>query len=385
MNRREFIRHTTMASAVAGCAHFSRAWALVPHAMERFGARSTVGQDERDRHSTTEPMTILRSTLVVSGLDVSALNEEYLDMLRVAGVNCWYKSIGGIQSFADTYSFLDSHKDAILLGTTVREIRQTHQRGKLALVLGWQSAELLGNTVEPPRTPLRAYFQLGLRVCGIAYNVANMLGAGNLEPHIGLTRAGRRVVEEIHQLGIVLDVGGHTGEQTSLDALEMSSGVPVICSHTNVAALNDNPRCISDRLIEAIARTGGVIGLTAVSDYMMRSRKDAHIARSPQAPLRKYLDQFDYLRRLIGVDHIGLGPDFIEGRSGYSSDASRNQLLFPPEMMGEWPFQYVKGFENIAELPNVVEGLLERGWSPSEMRKVLGENWLRVYEKVWGA
>ncbi len=244
---------------------------------------------------------------------------------------------------------------------------------------------MLGDPNRPPRTPLRAYYQLGLRILGIAYNVANWFGAGNLEPHIGLTRAGTRLVEEIHQLGILLDVGGHTGEQTSLDAIAMSAGLPAICSHTNVAAITDNPRCISDRLIEAIAKTGGVIGLTAISDFILRSRRDAHIRRTPQATLEQYLDQFEYIRRLVGVDHVGLGPDFVEGGFWRFVERERNLVLYPPEMGGEWPFTYAKGFENITELPNVTRGLIQRAWSTGEIRKVLGENWLRVYEKGWGA
>src|SRR5690606_5026108 len=108
-----------------------------------------------------------------------------------------------------------------------------------------------------------------------------------------------KLVEQIHKLRIVLDVGGHTGEQTSLDALAMSSGVPVVCTHTNVRALTDNPRCTSDKVFEAIARTGGVIGLTAFNDFHARSRKDAGVLRTPQVGLDKHLDQYDYLKRLI--------------------------------------------------------------------------------------
>jgi membrane dipeptidase len=224
---------------------------------------------------------------------------------------------------------------------------------------------------------------MGLRIVGIAYNVANVFGAGDLEPNIGLTRAGRRLVEEIHSLRIVLDVAGHTGEQTSLDALAMSSGVPVICTHTNVAAIADNPRCTSDRVMEAIAKTGGVIGVSAVNDFHVRGRKDANVPHSPRVDVEKYIDQFDYIRKLVGVDHIGLGPDFIDGMK-LNFDAV-NSTVIPREMVSEGPWLYVQGFETISELPNVTRAFIKRGWSTAEIHKVLGENWLRVYEKVWGA
>lgn len=210
-----------------------------------------------------------------------------------------------------------------------------------------------------------------------------MFGSGCLEPNLGLTRAGRRLVEEIHSLGIVLDVGGHTGEQTSLDALAMSAGVPVVCTHTNVAAIADNPRSTSDRVMEAIAKTGGVIGVSAVNDFHVRGRKDADVPPSPRVDVEKYIDQFEYIRKRVGVDHIGLGPDFVDGMS-LPYDAV-NQTVIPREMVSEGPWLYVKGFETISELPNVTRAFIKRGWSTRDIHKVLGQNWLRVYEKVWGA
>ena len=342
--------------------------------------------DQEDRSPDRDAWSIQQSSLVVDARDAGGSSEQQLERLKAGGVNCAVSNPGGsggdIQDFADKYNFLDQHSKEIVLAVTVRQIRQIHQQGKLARVFHWQSP--WGLTTEPRtlasgKTPLRAYYQLGLRITAIALNVANPFGGGCLGPHTGLTRAGRRLVEEIHKLGIILDVGGHTGEQTSLDAIEISAGVPVICSHTNVAALTDNPRCMSDRLIEAIAKTGGVIGITAFNDFHARTRKDVHIARTPQVGLEKHLDQYDYIRKLVGVEHIGLGVDNVEGRS-------LDSLRQHPEMYSwKQPPLYVKGFETIAELPNVTRGLIHRGWSNGEIQKVLGENWLRVYEKVWGA
>ncbi len=380
MNRRDFIRRSTLVGAVAG------AGLAVPH---RTGA-SASDPSARSRSSLAEqpadgdPLALQRSTLVVNGLDPSELTERYVGMLTEAGVGCWLRSRASadVRAFAEAYTFLDAHRDRVVAATTVSEIREAHRDGRLAQIFGWQSANDLGDAPgDPPPTSLRAYYQLGLRVVGIAYNVANIFGGGCLEPRMGLTRAGRHLVEEIHKLRIVLDLNGHTSEQTSLDAIEMSAGLPVVCSHTNVAALNDNPRCSSDRLFEAVARTGGVIGLTAFNDFHAHRRSDAHVPRTPQVGLATHLDHFDYLRRLVGAEHIGLGPDFIEGRL---PRASVNPAVSPPEIYSAKPWLYVEGFERITELPNVTRGLIERGWSEAEVRQVLGENWLRVYEQVWG-
>lgn len=337
--------------------------------------------------STAAALDLQRSTLVVNGLDPSRLSSAYLDLLDAGGVNCWHHSVGGdFASFARLLNFCDQHRARIAPAGSVRELRELRQRGIIAHVAGWQAASDLIVAGEPEIGNLRAYRELGLRICGISYNVANEFGGGCFDPQVGLTRAGHRLVDEIHRLQILLDVGGHTGEQASFDAIAISAGVPVICSHTNLRALNDNPRCSSDRLIEAIAKTGGVIGLSAFNDFHARTASHAKVPRTPQVGLDRHLDQFDYLKRLVGVDHIGIGPDFIEGRNDPGPLSAEDVILMAPEAYSqEMPWFYVKGFENIGELPNVTQGLLGRGWSAAEVRKVLGENWLRVYEQAWGA
>lgn len=380
MDRRTFVtRGLAAASALGIASTASRVGALTPEAR--------VGQS-KPPSGGKDPLAIQRATLVVNGLDVSDLNERYLARLRTGGVNCWHKSTGDLAAFGETYRFIDDHRTQITAARTVKEIRAAHQKGRISLVFGWQQADLVagGARTSSVGTLLRAYHELGLRVVGITYNLVNLFGGGCLEPQVGLTRAGRHLVEEIHKLRILLDVGGHTGEQTSLDAVAMSSDVPVVCTHTNVARLNDNPRCTSDRVMEAIARTGGVIGLTAFNDFIARSRTDAQSPRTAQVGLEKYLDQFDYIRKLVGADHVGIGPDFIQAVNG-PLPIPLNRTLFPVEMMSDTcpRCPYVKGFESIDELPNVTRGLVDRGWSEPDIHKALGDNWLRVYQRVWGA
>lgn len=384
MNRRQFVRDVVAVGAAVGATG-------VPIAASSSDVEDASGafqaQDADDRSPSRDPLAVQRSTLVVNGLDPSNLRVEYLDMLKAGGVNCWHRGGGNLAAFASMLSFCDQHKDKIVSATSVREIRQAHQQGKIAHISGWQSADVLtvdGGARGPAIQNLRAYHELGLRICGISYNIANHFGAGCTEPHIGLTRAGQRLVEEIHKRRILLDVAGHTGEQTSLDALAISKGVVVVCTHTNVRALMDNPRNTTDRVFEAIAKTGGVIGLTAFNDFHARTRRDVNVARTAQVGLEKHLEQYDYLKKLVGVDHIGLGPDFVDG-PGRNDEGEMDRNRMPAEVYSEQPWFYIKGFEKISELPNVTAGLIRRGWSTGEIRKVLGENWLRVYEKVWGA
>jgi membrane dipeptidase len=392
MKRREFIRDAAVVGTTAGLLRKSGSFIARPSSINKQEKHQTSQQDDSDRSPNRDPMAIIESTLVVNGLDSSVLNEKYIRMLKAAQATCSHFSTDDLQSFADLYNFLDRNSADIFVARTVKEIWRARMQGKIALVLGWQSAQPLNLNPErpmsgPPKTPLRAYHELGLRISMFTYNVANMFAGGNLDhdTQIGLTNAGRRLVEEFHKLRIIADIGGHSSEKAAFDAIEMSTGVPVICSHTNVKALNDNVRCISNPLIEAIAKTGGVIGITAVNDFLVRNKSNSNLPITPPATLDKYLDQFDYVRKLIGVDYVGLGPDFVEG-IGPISDDSISQTVWPIEYYSKGPsILYVKGFENIVQLPNVVRGLIQRGWSTGEIRKILGGNWLRIYQQVWGA
>jgi len=363
------------------------ALAMAPALRAANQAVATPSVTRIDENAVREALELQRSTVVVDGLDPSALTVEYLQMLQAGGVDCWHQSVGGMASFSNLLSFCDQHSSSIVQAGTVAEIRQVREQGKIAHVSGWQSAVPLLADSGGDGTALknlRVYRELGLRIASIAYNNANIFGGGCLDPEFPLTRAGQRYVEEIHKQRLVLDVGGHTGDQTSFDALAISTGVPVICSHTNVRALMDNPRNIPNGLIEGIAKTDGVIGLTSVSDFHTRSRNDVAVEFSPHASLAQYLDQFDYLKTLVGVDHIGIAPDFMTGRADVDQMGLLRDL-WPADVYSNWPWNWVKDFETIVELPNVTQGLLDRGWSNADVRKVLGENWLRVYGKVWGA
>ena len=332
-----------------------------------------------------------RSGLVIDGLDCSVPSAAYVAKLRAAGVDCMHLSVedmdgrGNVHPFVFVHERLDQLGGSMTLARSVGEILECKQRGSVALVLGWQGADPVG--IE--HGTLRAYYELGLRIIGITYNVTNRYGSGCLEPDGGLTADGRALVEQAHSLGILVDIGGHTGEQTSLDVIERAGGRPVICSHTALSALNPNRRNTSDGVCEAIAATGGVIGVLCLSDFLVRNAANARPgAPTAQAPLSVFLDHLDYLKRLVGPDHVGIGPDFVDGQD-FSKPGAWPGNRFTPDMVGgltaEGTILYAKGFESIDQLPNVVSGLRTRGWTTSEIAKVLGDNWARVYRAAWGA
>ena len=276
MNRRDFVKGLAAAGAVSGVATTATASGVAAtgtaSSAVAIEAASGAGADKvaRDRASTS-PLT--QDDIVVDGLFAGAMRLSHLRGMQEGGAHCGVA--GGpsdMASYAALLHFFDEYSDEVVLARSVAEIRDAHARGLVSNVFCWQSATVLGDSFNSPigsaATSLRAFYEIGLRQVGLCYNVANAFGSGCLEPDGPLTRAGHRLVEEMHSLGIILDVGGHTGERTTLDAIAISDGVPVICSHTNIAAIADNYRCISDRVIDAIAGTGGVIGITAVKISM---------------------------------------------------------------------------------------------------------------------
>lgn len=330
----------------------------------------------------------LKSTLIINGLDSSILSEEYMEMMRDVGINCCHLSLDdtGLSGFSELHEFIDDHYERALLVKGIQDIFQSSKQGKLGIIAGWQSGNELSNGrhgvndwwSQKPRTQLRAYKELGLRICGIAYQISNVFGGGAIDGHAGLSKAGRTLVEEIHRLNIVLDVGGHTGDKASTDALEISKGLPVICSHGNARALADSSRNLSDEMIVSIADTGGVIGINAINDFVMRGKEMAGLPETPLGTINNMIDHLEYMKDLVGIEHVGLGPDFTWGMSDV-----RDRAIFGTDAQDEGPRRFVKGFENISQLGNVVNALRQRDWNDSDLNAVFSQNWLRVYRAVW--
>ncbi len=330
--------------------------------------------------------------IVVDGCSPSAPTTHYLSLLRQGGVDSWSVSmLPTLLQMSALHEFVDKHSKEVGIAKTAGDIRRLKAEGKISLTIGWQEADLFAMKGEsdwwskPPKTTMRLFYEAGLRVVGLIYNLTNQFAGGCLDPHIGLTKAGRVMVAEMQKLGILVDVGGHMGEQSSLDVIAMAER-PVVATHSNLAALNPNPRNTSNRVIEGIARTGGLFGVSAIDPFMSWSSADAGKRTQPRvrANVKRYVDELDYLKRLVGVDHIGIGGDFTVGST--SKIVPDESFAFPPEMTYvQDPIQYAQGFEDISKLPAVRAEMVARGWRKDEIDKVMGENWMRVYAATIGA
>ena len=266
-----------------------------------------------------------------------------------------------------------AHQDFIVVCDGVRDILAAHETGRLALVPTLESATPIENELDR----LDVLYGFGVRSMGITYSESNVLGSGLREAgDAGLTDFGRQAVERMNKLGILIDTA-HCGDQTSLDTIKVSQQ-PTVISHAGARALWDTPRLKPDHVLEALAAKGGVLGIEAAPHTTLTERHPRHT-------LDSCMEHFEYAVRLLGIDHVGFGPDTMFGdhvglHRAYAAQLSVTKVLGNKSFQ---PVAYVDGLENPADFPNIVRWLIKHGYSDEDIAKVMGGNALRVLRQVW--
>lgn len=249
----------------------------------------------------------------------------------------------------------------VQLCRTRAEIDATVTAGRIAFVLAMEGGEPIQESVAA----LRVFCELGMRVLGLTWNQRNLLaeGVGEERANGGLTELGREVVAEANRLGILLDCS-HLSVRSFWDLVDASTR-PVIASHSNAKALCGHRRNLDDDQIRALVASGGIIGINGVADFITDDGNDASLARM--------LDHVDYMVNLAGIEHVALGPDFVDYlRVGPDTRERHMDIVYPA------------GFESIRSMPNVTAGLVERGYDEPAIRAILGGNILRLLGTVMG-
>jgi len=273
------------------------------------------------------------------------------------------------------------YPDRLALALSVGDIRRDFKAGKLASLLGAEG----GHAIENSLGALRAYYDLGVRYMTLTHNVTLDWADAALDSakHDGLTPFGDSVVREMNRLGMLVDLS-HVSPATMSDALNVTQA-PVIFSHSGARALVDVPRNVPDSILRRVTANGGVVMVPFVTgfvspdvlrydqstrplitDLQAKYGKDtAAITREikqwraahpePRATLSQVADQIDYVRKVAGVDHVGIGSDF----DGIT--------------------EVVQGLEDVSTFPALFAELARRGWSDSDLKKLAGENLLRVF------
>lgn len=274
-----------------------------------------------------------------------------------------------IRYIAEQTAQIKSQSEKYILVKSADDIRRAKNENKLAISYMFQGT----NPIAKDLNMVDTYYQLGVRSMILSYNVRNPIGDGCTElTDAGLSRLGTKLIEKMNQVGMLIDCS-HTGYRTSLEAMELSSK-PVIFSHSNVHAIYPHPRNLKDEQIIACAKTGGFIGINGIN----------LLTGDENASLEKYVTHIEYIANLVGPQHVALGTDFIYFPEIFENFMRTNTINYPVD--------YIKMNQDLMKTPKclqperiieLVDLLLQRGFSEAAIKGILGENYLRVVKQVW--
>jgi len=301
------------------------------------------------------------------------IEREYLEEFREGGINIIVSSIyidgdfipelalrKALDQISAFYSELEESDENIIFIKNLADIDKALKEDKVGILLSFEGVEPLINDINL----LKIFYELGVRGVGLTWSRRNFAADGCSFGRVkgkenGLSDFGIQVVKEAERLGMFVDVS-HLNDAGFWDVMEISTR-PVIASHSNCRALNGIMRNLTDDQIKALARTGGVIGINAVSTIV--AERDADI--------RALADHVDHLREVAGIQYIGLGLDFCD-----KIFELQNPRKSP---RGQGSYDVINGHRNVYQL---TEELLKRGYKDDEIRLIYGENFLRVFGQI---
>jgi len=309
---------------------------------------------------------------------------EFIQAWQAAGVTCIFQNAGQegqdplrlLKRLARFTYVTDMLRDTVSKAATPDDIVAAHQQQRACLYFTGNGVPLTQqwNSIPDELRYLRIFFQLGIRMMHLTYQRRNMIGDGCAEPgNAGLSDFGRHVVAEMNRIGLIVDVA-HSGWQTSLEAAQVSER-PMVVSHTTCTALHRHIRSKPDDVIKAIADTGGLIGICCISRFL-----------GGRGDINALLDHIDHVVKKFGVDHVAIGTDVA-----YTSrNAAAENKKIPRRGKSRtawrslWPADPFKVPPDAAESiawtnwPLFTVGLVQRGYSDDQIRKIIGGNMLRV-------
>ncbi len=316
----------------------------------------------------------LRAWLTKPGAFTSADFQRFKD----SGVNVINFGSGAetyedtIRLFADWNSFIAEYPDWLLRIGSGPDFARAKQSGRYGILFGLQNAAHFRRPED-----VDTFYGLGQRVSQLTYNFRNLVGNGAFEPHDdGISEFGASIVERMNRVGMAVDCG-HAGDCTMLDAFAISKR-PVIISHGNCRALNPgHPRCVTDEAIQAMAKSGGVMGINFIS-FMVKDHEPATVD--------DVIDHFDHVSRLVGVEHVGVGSDFgLESNDFGPPDQLAKMLTTADKRYRVHHREAVADLAGEKRFYTLTDALIRRKYTDEHIRLILGENFRRVLSSVWAA
>jgi membrane dipeptidase len=304
---------------------------------------------------------------------------EHLQRFRDSGIDVFHiaTGVGGADAYMNVLRFLAGwngflahHHASLMRVDTPAALDGVRSAGKVGVMLGIQNAQHFRNADD-----VDFFYGLGQRVSQLTYNTRNMIGNGSTERRDdGLSDFGVGIVERMNRVGMTVDVS-HCGDRTTLDAFEVSKR-PVLITHSNCRALVPNhPRCKTDEAITRMAASGGVMGITSVRMF---------VKASEPTTIEDMLDHYDHVRKLVGVEHLGLGSDV--DLDGYDDMPAGEQQAMRAGYKDSYAFRDkvdIEGVDHPKRVFDLTEGLIRRGYTDTDIRGVLGGNFARVLKTIW--
>jgi membrane dipeptidase len=333
--------------------------------------KEAVAQQERGRE-------LHKRALILDACNTAQWDDEYICRLKASGVKCIWKTLVGaprptpiLKQISTWLHLLDKHSTVLAAVRTASELERAVTSGRIAVVLTFQHTRPFEDDVDL----VRIFYEMGVRVVQMTYNSRCYAGDGCLEPNDGgLSTFGREIVAELNRLGIVVDLS-HASHRTALDAIEVSTH-PVIFSHSNAFSIIPHPRNIADDVIRAMAVRGGVMG---IAGYLPMLSRDLN----QPASVSDLIAHVDHVVQLVGPQHVGFGLDIGEGRSFEQYQSySRHLPVGPFPTWEQRQKGRTRGLETIEGFENLTQGLVAKGYRESDILKILGGNFLRVFRQV---
>ena len=327
---------------------------------------------------------LYQEAVIIDGLNVSNWDSPAVfESLHAGGVTAFNATVATLENYTQTLDHIAAwllrfrtYEESLVQIKSVEDILQAKRDNRVGVILGFQNATPIENDLDR----LALFHALGVRIIQLTFHECNLLGSGCYERRDdGLSHFGVDAIEDMNRLGILIDLS-HVGVRSTMEAIE-ASGRPVAITHANAKSYYDVPRNKTEDALKLAAERGGVIGATAITAFL-RTGFDSTLA--------DYIDAIDSMVSIVGIDHVGIGTDFTQDQpeSFGRYIGSQQGTKFPAKFVDLSRSQrdglrYPLGLESPDEMPNLAGALLDRGYRPADVEKILGGNWLRLFREIW--
>lgn len=322
-----------------------------------------------------------RDMLIIDGLQYSNWSREIFEQMHEGGVDAVHATLVYHETTRETLSRFgewnrrfEAHADLIMPVREPADIQRAREVGKVGILLGAQNCSPIEDDIDM----VAVMRQLGLLIMQLTYNNQSLLACGCYEAEdSGITRFGRQVIREMNRVGMVIDMS-HSAERSTLEAVELSER-PVIISHANPSSFHPAKRNKSDRVLAAIAESGGLLGFSAYP---------FHLKDGADCTLDAFCDMVARTVDLIGIEHVGIGTDLCQAQPTSVLEWMRNGRWSKTMDYGEgsqsnagWP-RPLPWLRDNRDFPQLVEGLRRRGFDDPAVARIMGRNWVEVLERT---